>query len=108
MASQSNALLQLAVFAFLKLAIELRLAGKNDLQHFPAPRFQVPKEPDFFQNSPIQILRLIDNQHRGLVLVCALNQHRIQCEQDFGLRVARARKIEIVRDHFEELLRRQS
>ena len=85
MTPQSDALLQLAIFPFLQFAIQFRLACKNDLKHFSAPRLQVPQQPDFLQNRPIQILGFVDNQHIGLVLICPLNQLGVEREQDLGL-----------------------
>ena len=108
MAAQGDALLQLPIFPLFQLPIQFRLARQNDLHHLAAPRFQISQQPDFFEHSPVQILRFIHDQNGRLVLVRPVNQHGVQREQHFRFGIAHALQVEIVRDHLEELLGRQS
>ena len=96
------------VLGLFEFGIELGLAGENDLQHLAAAGFEIAKKPDLFEHIPIEILRFIHDQNRGLMLVGALDQHGVEREQDFGFRSARAAKVEIVCHHLEELIGREA
>jgi len=98
-------LLQLAQVGLIQLAIQFRLAGEDDLQELAQTRIlQVAEQADLLQNVPIEIVRLVDDQNRRTPFLGLLDEQLIQGEEDFGLGLSRAAKVQIVGDHFEELL----
>ena len=91
-AAQRDALLELAEFRRFQLAVQFLLAGQDDLQQLAAAVLQIPEQPDFLQNIPFQIVRLVHDQHRSAPGAGPLQQHVVQREQHFGLGEAVARR----------------
>ena len=74
----------------------------------PRPVFEVAQQSDFLEHVPLQVVRLVHDQHRGAADAGPLQQHVVQGEQDFGLGEAVAPQIQIVGQHLEELLHGQT
>ena len=88
----------------LDFPVQFGLAGENDLQHFAAPGFEIPQQSDLFEHVPIEILRLIHNQNRRLIVGWrARSASLFSANSTSVFECARALQIEIVGDHFEEL-----
>src|ERR1022692_109873 len=64
-AAQGDALLELAELRGFQLAVQLGLARDDDLEQLSAAVFQIAEEANFFQNVPIEVMRLIDYEHGG-------------------------------------------
>ncbi len=62
------------------------------------------EEPDFLEDVVIEVLRLVHDQDGGAAGGGLVEQELIQREKDFGFRPAVALQVEIIGDHFEELV----
>src|ERR1035438_8549759 len=103
-AAQGNALFELAELRSFQLAVEFGLAGDDDLEQLSTAVFEIAEEANFFQNVPIEVMRLIDYEHGGAAHGGALQQHVVEREKHFGLRMAIAAQLQIVREELEKLL----
>src|SRR5258708_29911608 len=103
-ASQDNALLQLSKIGSFQFTVQLRLSGQNHLDQLAAPVFQVAQQAYLFQNFPLQIVRFVHDQDSGSTLVGLIEQQGVQRKENFRLRFSVATQIQIVSDHFKELV----
>jgi len=77
-ATNGDALAKLAKFMALKLVLQLRLTGQNDLQKLFAGCLEIQEKADFLEGSGIQTLRFVHNQDWSLAGTVALKQPAIQ------------------------------
>ena len=91
-------------FGRVQLAVQLRLAGQDDLQQLAVAILQISQQADLFEHFPFEVVRFVDDQHHGAAVLRLLHQQLIEREQNFGLRSARARQVQIVGDHLEKLI----
>ena len=45
--------------------VQFLLAGQNDLHQLAAAVLEIAEQADFFENVPIEIVRLVDDQYGG-------------------------------------------
>src|ERR1039458_8177924 len=103
-APQGDALFELAELRGFQLSVEFRLARDDDLEQLSPAIFEVSEEANLFQDVPIKVMGLIDNQHGGAAYGGALQQHIVEGKKHFGLRMAVAAQLQIVREELEKLI----
>src|SRR3990172_7864681 len=86
-AAEADALIELAQLGAIQLVQELRLAGEHDLQQLVRMGLEVREEPDLFEGADVEILRLVEDEHRVLAGTLALDQEVVQGEEPLGVRL---------------------
>ncbi len=105
LASKRHALLQLSKLVALQAIAQLRLTCEDQRQELLCRRFDVGEQPDLFEKTHAQTLRLIHNERGDLTPLAALAEHRAEALQEHRFRDRRLRsKIEFDRERPDEVL----
>ena len=78
---QRDSLPQLAHIGSAQLLFEFGLAGENDLHQLLRGRLQVGEQANLFQQLPLQVLRLVDDDDAGLFAAVTLDQPAVELDQ---------------------------
>src|SRR5882762_1034169 len=103
-ASHGDALAQLAKPRIAQLFLELRLAGKHNLQQLFACRLEIGEQTNLLQDFEGKILRFINDQDRGLAIAIPLQQPVIESHQHVAFVPALAGYSEVRHHEVEELI----
>ena len=103
MVAQHDALAELAQLGPRQHVPELRLPDEHDLDQLGARGLEIREQPDLLEHLRREVLRFVDDQQRGLVLLEAADQEVVQREQVLGLGVARGLDPVLVEQHAEEV-----